>query len=103
MIASAAPSISCSGCLRRDHVAQPFGAMRFARGTRLAHERRRGAGDDRRVDPGDRGDESRVARGTIDVRVAVRGRDRNDAKLRQLRRERERDGIIDSGIGVDEN
>jgi hypothetical protein len=89
--------------LRGDHVAESLGAVRLARGARLAHERRGRAGNDRRGDPSDLRNEPRVPRGAIDIGVAMHRRDGDDAQLRELRCQRERHGVVDPGIGVDEN
>ena len=91
------------GRLRRDHVAESFGTVRLSRVTRFTHERRRRARNDRSVDAGDRRHESRVARAALKVRVAVHRRQRDDVELWQLRGERQRDGVVDSGIGVDQD
>ena len=49
------------------------------------------------------GDQPRIARAALDVGVAVHRRDRDEVELGQLRRERERNGVVDPGIGVDQN
>jgi hypothetical protein len=91
------------GRLIGDPVTESFIAVRFARGMRCAPEGRRRASGDWRVDPHASGDLACVARGARHIGIPMTGRDAHELELREARGECKRHGIIDAGIGIDQN
>ncbi len=83
-------------------VAESFGAVGLARRPGRPLERRVRSGHDGRAQPGPSGHLARIAQRAIGLDVPVHGRDPDHAQRVQSRRERDRDGIIDARIRIDE-
>ena len=84
-------------------VTEPLVAMRLAGGVCGTAKRRGRSGGDRSVDPDASRDLSRIARGSGDVGIAVAGGDADNRQLREARGQGERDSVIDTRVGIDQN
>lgn len=91
------------GFFSRNMITEPFRTVGLACGESGPRKRMSGARDNRSVNAGAPGDFSRVARCVGHLGISVHRGDCDNFERLECASERERDGIVDSGIGVDKD